>query len=293
MVDEGPTPWLRVRRGSAPLLLSMPHTGTTIPPSIEASLVSPWLARKDTDWWVDQLYEFAAGLGASTVRTAISRTVVDPNRDPSGASLYPGQATTELCPTTTFDGEPLYRAGRAPAPEDITARRREYFEPYHRAIEQELARLHGLHGIVVLYDCHSIRSAIPRLFAGTLPHLNLGTFSGASCSRDLTRRIEAVCDGTAFSRITNGRFKGGYTTRHYGRPQHGVHAVQMELACRGYLREPPGPVDERNWPCAWDQALAGPMRAVLEQILAACLGFAKESVGPDPGPRTGSRSGSG
>ncbi len=236
MADEARTPWLTVQRGSAPLLLSMPHTGTTIPPIIEAGLVSPWLARKDTDWWVDRLYAFAAELGASVVRTAISRTVIDPNRDPSGASLYPGQATTGLCPTTTFDGEPLYRAGSAPGAPDITARRHEYFEPYHRAIREELTRLRGLSRIVVLYDCHSIRSSIPRLFAGMLPHFNIGTFSGASCSPRLTQRIESVCEQRDFSRVTNGRFQGGYTTRHYGRPQDGVHAVQMELACRGYLR---------------------------------------------------------
>jgi N-formylglutamate deformylase len=276
MSEESSAPWLTVRRGSVPLLLCMPHTGTSIPPAIEAQLASPWLARKDTDWWIERLYEFAADLDASIVRTGVSRTVIDPNRDPSGASLYPGQATTELCPTTTFDGEPLYRAGCAPAAEEITARRREYFEPYHRAIEAEIARLRRLHPELVLYDCHSIRSAVPRLFAGTLPNFNIGTFSGASCAASLTQRIERLCDGTGFSRVTNGRFKGGYTTRHYGRPHDGVHAVQMELACRGYLREPPGEVTASNWPCAWDEGFAAPMRAVLERILAACIGFALE-----------------
>ena len=274
MIEESSAPWLTVRRGLAPVLLCMPHTGTRIPPAIEAQLASAWLARKDTDWWIERLYEFAGRLGASIVRTGVSRTVIDPNRDPSGASLYPGQATTGLCPTTTFDGEPLYRAGCAPAADEIAARRHEYFEPYHRAIEEEIARLRRLHPALVLYDCHSIRSAVPRLFAGTLPHFNLGSFSGASCAASLTQRIEALCDGTDFSRVTNGRFKGGYTTRHYGRPQHGVHAVQMELACRGYLREPAGAVDEGNWPCAWDEEFAAPMRAVLERILTACIGFA-------------------
>jgi N-formylglutamate deformylase len=277
MIEESSAPWLTVRRRSAPLLLCIPHTGTSIPGAIEAQLISPWLARKDTDWWIERLYRFAGDLGASIVRTGVSRTVIDPNRDPSGASLYPGQATTELCPTTTFDGEPLYRAGCAPSLEEITARRREYFEPYHQAIEEEIARLRSLHPAVVLYDCHSIRSAVPRLFAGTLPEFNLGSFSGASCAASLTQRIERLCDATDFSRVTNGRFKGGYTTRHYGRPQDGVHAVQMELACRGYLREPAGEVDEANWPCAWDEGFAAPMRAALERILTACIGFASEA----------------
>src|SRR5262249_52429012 len=187
-----------------------------------------------------------------------------------------GQATTELCPSTTFDGEPLYRAGAAPGAAQISARRAAYFEPYHRAVEDELARLRAAHPKVVLYDCHSIRSRIPRLFTGTLPHYNLGTFSGASCAHSLSERIEAVCDAAAFTRVTNGRFKGGYTTRHYGQPAGGVHAVQMELACRGYLREPMGAVDASTGPVAWDAAFAAPMRAALERILAVCLEFAAE-----------------
>jgi N-formylglutamate deformylase len=274
MIADAPMHWLTLRQGSAPLLLCMPHTGTTIPRDIETRLVSPWLARKDTDWWIERLYDFAGDLGASVVRTGMSRTVIDCNRDPSGVSLYPGQATTELCPTTTFDGELLYRTGTAPQEPEIAARHGEYFDPYHRAIEQEIARLRTLHPVIVLYDCHSIRSAIPRLFTGTLPHFNIGTFAGASCAPELTSRIERLCDRGPFSRVTNGRFKGGYTTRHYGRPQQGVHAVQMELACRGYLREPQGEVDVANWPCPWDQAIAAPMRALLQEVLTACVAFA-------------------
>jgi N-formylglutamate deformylase len=272
--------WLQVQRGAAPLLLCMPHTGTLIAEPIAAQLVSPWLARKDTDWWIERLYAFAADLGATLIRTAVSRSVIDANRDPSGASLYPGQATTELCPTTSFDGEPLYRADGAPGAAEIAARRREYFEPYHEAIDVELRRLRGTHRVVILYDCHSIRSQIPRLFTGTLPHFNIGTNSGASCAAALTRRIEALCDASGLTRVTDGRFRGGYTTRHYGAPQHGVQAVQMELACRGYLREPVGGVDAANWPCAYDDEFAAPLRAVLARVLEACLDFARTADPP-------------
>jgi N-formylglutamate deformylase len=267
-------PWLTVRPGSAPLLLCMPHTGTDIPPDIEAGFVSPWLARKDTDWWIDRLYASAEGMGASLVRTRLSRSVIDANRDPGGASLYPGQATTELCPTTTFDGEPLYREGAAPAADEIAQRRERYFEPYHRAVSEQIARLRALHPTVVVYDCHSIRSQIPRLFPQELPNFNLGTFSGASCAVALTQSIEAVCDASPFSRVTNGRFKGGYTTRHYGRPAQGISAVQMELACRGYMKEPAAAPNDSNWPAAWNAAAAAPMREVLERVLQACLEFA-------------------
>jgi formiminoglutamase len=252
----------------------MPHTGTDIPAGVEAQLVSGWLGRKDTDWWIDQLYGFAAQLDASVVRTTISRTVIDVNRDPTGVSLYPGLATTGLCPTTTFDGELLYRGGAVPSDEDVAARRGTYFEPYHRAVSREITRLRARHHAVVLYDCHSIRSQIPRLFTGLLPNFNIGTFSGASCAPELTHAIEQLCDRGAFTRVTNGRFKGGYTTRHYGRPAEGVHALQMELACRGYLREPLGEVDVGNWPCAYEEAFAAPLCTVLQQVLTACITFA-------------------
>jgi N-formylglutamate deformylase len=267
-------PWLTVRRGAAPLLLCMPHTGTMIPPEIESRLVSPWLARKDTDWWIDRLYEFAFDLGASMVRTSVSRTVIDCNRDPSGASLYPGQATTELCPTTTFDGETLYRDGALPDEGDIGARRLRYFAPYHEAIGGQIARLRRRHARIVLYDCHSIRSQIPRLFSGELPHFSIGTFSGASCDAALSSAIAAQCAVEGYSHVVNGRFKGGYTTRHYGRPAEGVHAVQMELACRGYLCEPAGEVHADNWPPPWDEELAAPLATILRRVLAASLRFA-------------------
>jgi len=267
--------WLQVRRGSAPLIVSFPHTGTEIPPEIEARLVSPWIGRKDADWWTERLYDFAGQLGATLVRTTVSRTVIDVNRDPSGASLYPGQATTELCPTTTFDGEPLYQDGMAPGAEEIARRRNAWFDPYHAALAAEINRLKAGHGAVVLYEAHSIRSLIPRLFDGPLPHFNVGTNSGASCDTALAAGVEAACDASGFSRVTNGRFKGGYTTRHYGRPEAGVHAIQMELACRGYMDDPAGPPTPETWPTPYDPDRAGPMRAALTNVLQACLSFAR------------------
>jgi formiminoglutamase len=265
--------WLTIRRGTAPLVVTMPHTGLDLVGGIETRLESPWLARKDADWWVDRLYDFAEDLGATVIRTSISRTVIDANRDPSGISLYPGQATTELCPTTTFDGELLYRAGLAPDANEIAARREQWFDPYHRALRAEITRLRAQHRTVVLYDCHSIRSRIPRLFAGRLPNFNIGTNSGASCATELTARVEAICDATSLERVTNGRFKGGYTTRQHGRPAEGLHALQMELACRGYMHEPHD-VTPANWPTPYDPAAAAAMRATLQRILSTCVDFA-------------------
>jgi len=267
--------FLTITRGEAPLLVSLPHTGTEIPEEYVAGLVSPWLARKDCDWWVERLYDFAAGLGATVIHTSISRTVIDVNRDPSGASLYPGQATTELVPTTTFDGEPLYAPGREPDSDSISRRKALFFEPYHRALADEIARLRALHPHIVVYDCHSIRSVIPRLFEGTLPEFNIGTNGGVTCDPALESAVAELCRASGRSTVVNGRFRGGFITRHNGRPADGGHAIQMELACRGYMREPVGPVDEASWPVAYDEAHAAPMRATLTRILEACIGFAR------------------
>ena len=269
--------WLQITRGHAPLIISLPHTGTEIPPDIAPHLVSPWLARKDADWWIDRLYVFAEDMGATLVRTAISRTVIDVNRDPSGASLYPGQATTELCPSTTFDGEPLYRDG-GPDTAEIARRRMLYFEPYHAALRAEIDRLRATHPTVVLYEAHAIRSRVPRLFDGELPQFNLGTNSGQSCDGRLTAGVEAACDASGRSRVTNGRFKGGWTTRHYGRPLDGVHALQMELACRGYMDDPADAPSPDTWPTPFHPDRAEPLRAVLEDVLNACLTFARSKA---------------
>ncbi|MBY0396162.1 MAG: N-formylglutamate deformylase [Thermoleophilia bacterium] len=264
--------WLDVVQGAEPLVVSIPHAGTDLPPALLPRFVSPWLARKDTDWHVEKLYAFAAGLGATVVRTTVSRTVIDANRDPSGASLYPGQATTGLCPATTFDGEPLYLPGQEPAAEEVAARRAAWFDPYQAALTSELARLRSRHGRVVLYDCHSIRSVVPRLFDGVLPHLSIGTNGGRSCDPSLTAAIEEAIGPAPFSRVTDGRFRGGWITRHHGRPAEGVHAVQMELAMRGYL------ATESGHPPEYDEGIAAPMRAVLSRVLEACLAFARRGA---------------
>jgi N-formylglutamate deformylase len=267
--------WLNVQPREEPLIVSLPHTGTSIPEELEQGLISPWLTRKDTDWNIDRLYDFAAALGATVVRTAISRTVIDVNRDPLGTSLYPGCATTELCPTTTFDGEALYRGEARPCAEEIARRRKTFFDPYHAALSQEIARLRRKHHRIVLYDAHSIRSTIPRLFNGTLPHLNIGTDNGRTAGIDLVRDIEACCGTSKFSHVTNGRFRGGWTTRHYGDPASGIHAIQMELACRTYMDEPPY-VTSSNWPSTYDEARAADVRALLKDILVCCTNYARK-----------------
>jgi N-formylglutamate deformylase len=265
--------WLTVTQGTAPLLVSIPHTGIDLA-GLESRLVSPWLGRRDADWWIDKLYDFAGSLGATIVHTGISRTVIDVNRDPSGASLYPGQATTGLCPTETFDGDPLYRAGEEPGPSEIGERREKFFMPYHAALQAEIDRLRALHQKVVLYDCHSIRSVLPRLFEGTLPVFNLGTNDGKSADPALQAMVEEILAGTGETYVVNGRFKGGWITRNFGQPQNNVHALQMELSNRGYMREPEGKGTPDNWPVPYDPAFAAPIRATLKRILESAIAWA-------------------
>ena len=262
--------WLRVHRGDAPLVIAFPHGGTDLA-GLDDQFVSPWHAQIDTDWWIAELYAFAAEMGATLVATDISRSVIDMNRDPSGASLYPGQPTTELCPTTTFDGEPLYRFGE-PDEAEIMQRLQSYYRPYHDTLAGELDRLKAAHGKVVLYDAHSIRSHVPRLFDGELPQFNIGTNGGATAAPELETIIANICAASGKSHVVNGRFKGGWTTRHYGRPDDGIHAIQMELAQRGYMAEP-ATLTEANWPSPIDPNPA--ILPALRQITAATLDFAK------------------
>lgn len=261
--------WLHVVRADTPLILAMPHGGTGLP---VGGFRSDWWARRDADWHIADLYKGLAD--ATIVATDVSRSVIDVNRDPSGVSLYPGQATTDLCPTTTFDGDPLY-AGAEPDAEEIARRRAVYFDPYHATLTAEIARLRARHDRVVVYDCHSIRSRVPRLFEGDLPTLNIGTNGGTTCAADLRDAVSDIAAASDYGHVVDGRFRGGWTTRHYGRPETGIHAIQMETAIRAYLREPLGPVTPECWPPPFDPEFASPLRDTLRRILSACLEFAR------------------
>jgi len=226
-----------IKPGDSPLLLAQPHGGTVIPDSILARLNHHGHAKADTDWHISRLY---ADLLTDTtiISTPIHRYVIDANRDPNDQSLYPGQNTTSLCPTTTFDGEELYLDGQAPSTDEIHQRQQLYHQPYHDALREQLERIHQKHGYVILYDCHSIRSLVPFLFEGKLPDFNIGTNSGGSCDPAIESAVYTVCTGAAgYRTISNGRFKGGWTTRHYGGPERGYHAIQMELAQCNYMLE--------------------------------------------------------
>ncbi len=263
--------WLTIESRAGPLIVSIPHAGEHLL-DFGGRFADPWLARKDTDWRLEDLYDFLDALDVTVVRTRLSRSIIDVNRDPSGASLYPGEATTELCPTTTFDGEPLYRWNEAPDDAEIAERRRRYFDPYHAALSAEIARLRALYQRVALFDAHSIRSRVPRLFDGELPVFNLGTNSGLSCSAPIREALRADVADSGQSFVVDGRFKGGWITRVYGKPAQGLEAIQLELACRAYMVEPEAPSSD-NWPQPINSGRANVTRATLRRALETMLGM--------------------
>jgi N-formylglutamate deformylase len=250
--------------GRVPLLVSLPHVGTHIPEVLRDRFVPRALAVEDTDWHLEALYAFPRELGASLLVPRHSRYVIDLNRPPANTPMYPGVNNTELCPTRFFTGDPLYRNGQAPDDAEIAERIERYWRPYHDALAGELARLKAEHGHVVLWDGHSIQSPLPWLFEGGLPDLNLGTASGASCAPALRERLMRVLDAQSeFTHVTDGRFKGGYITREYGRPAAGVHEVQLEMCWHCYMAEaPPYAVEE-----ARSRRVAPLLRRLLETSL--------------------------
>lgn len=251
---------VRVQERASAVVLAFPHSGTYVPPEVAGDLNNIGEHLSDTDWHLPQLY---AGLlpGATTVCAEFHRYVIDANRDPTGKSLYPGQATTDLIPATDFDGQPIWH--RAPDAAQRMQRIVKYHKAYHRALRQALNHARDRHGYAILYDCHSIRSRIPRLFDGILPDFNIGTFDGQSCDLRLAAEVEAVCrNAGGFSTVVDGRFKGGWTTRHYGRPADGIHVIQMELAQSTHL-------ETETAPWTYSTAKTQRLRDILEKILCS------------------------
>lgn len=259
-----------LERGDGPLVVSMPHCGTELFPGLAERLTEEALTLRDTDWHIPRLYGFAKDMGATLLSARYSRYVVDLNRASTGESLYPGQATTGLCPDVMFDGTPLYREGQTPGEAEVAERVDAYWRPYHDALAAELERVKARHGFALLYDAHSIRSHVPRLFDGRLPDLNLGTARGASIDPQLAAKVVAAMESAAAAEgltcVTDGRFVGGHITRAYGQPAKGIHAIQMELAQDRYM-------DEEAPPFAYRPDRASSLQRVLTALLDAFTGW--------------------
>lgn len=259
------------RAGSAPLLVSMPHTGTYIPEDIKKRLTEAAKAVPDTDWHLERLYDFLGELGGSVLVATHSRYVVDLNRPPDDVSLYPGQDTTGIVPIDTFHKQSVYLPGKEPVEAEIRSRISTYWQPYHAKLSAELAAIKARHGYALLWDAHSIFSVLPRFFEGKLPDLNLGTAGGKSCAPGVGEALLKSVEG--YSAVLNGRFKGGYITRRYGDPAKGVHAVQLELSEATYMDEKP--------PYGYREDLARRLQPQLRTLLELFLSIAGKS-GSEP-----------
>ena len=254
-------------RGTAPLLISIPHLGSQIPDAQRPQMTPLALQSGDTDWHLDTLYRFAEALGASVLGARYSRYVVDLNRPPNDESLYPGQTKTGLCPTHTFRGEALYQHNAALTDDEREHRLQTYWQPYHAKLREELDRIRAEHGTVLLWEAHSIASVLPRLFEGKLPDLNVGTADGASCAPDILDAIAERLPGCGYTSAVNGRFKGGYITRHYGEPARGIHAVQLEMTQCSYMQE--------ALPFDYLPERAARIQPTVQQLLQSALDFAR------------------
>jgi N-formylglutamate deformylase len=250
--------------GSLPLLVSMPHVGTAIPPDLQPRYVKRALQVEDTDWHLEALYDFVRATGASLIVPRTSRYVIDLNRPSENTPMYPGTNNTELCPTRFFTGDALYREGMAPDKGEIAHRITTYWQPYHATLEAELKRIRLAHGHAVLFDAHSIQSTVPWLFEGRLPDLNLGTVNGSSAAPTLRDALaQVLANQSSFSHVVDGRFRGGHITRHYGRPLIGWHAIQLEMCWSTYMAEQP--------PYVRDEARAERVRPLLQQLVQTMI----------------------
>ena len=262
-----------LQRGSTPILVSMPHVGTHIPERIAQQLLPIAQQKADTDWHLPLLYDMLSEMGISTVQATHSRYVIDLNRPKDDVNLYPGQDTTGLCPLDTFAKEALYRVGKEPNAAEVNQRVSDHWQAYHDTLEQELQRIRAEHGIAILWDAHSIASHVPRFFQGRLPDLNFGTANGNACADSLQTALAHCLENaasanpdSAYTHVFNGRFKGGYITRHYGQPQANIHAVQLEMSQCVYMDEAA--------PYAYRPDLAQKVQPLLRTLLHTCQTWA-------------------
>jgi len=249
--------------GTTPLLISMPHNASEIPESVKKRMTSVGQRSIDSDWFVDKLYDFTEELGAHIIKPQFSRYYIDLNRNTTGENLYSGASSTELCPTTSFSGEALYLQNQEPTESEIQQRIESAWQPYHQQLKSTLEAIKEQHGFAILLDAHSIQSEVPRFFNGILPDFNFGTNSGASCSKALLDAVQQI-NFEPYSRVTDGRFKGGYITRNYGHPKNRIEAIQLELSQRTYMDE-----DTLNW----NNSKVEEVREQLKRLVSCLINY--------------------
>lgn len=251
--------------GAAPFVLSIPHCGVDFPDDLREKLDPELIdAPDDTDWYLDRLYDFAPELGVTMIHARYSRWVIDLNREPAGRPLYDdGRIITELCPTTDFQGNPLYRsAGDVPDDAEKGRRLEVYYRPYHSKIDELIADLRTRFESVIFWDGHSIRRLVPSIRQEPFPDLILGDNNGSTASR---RIIDSAVGALSLGRYRlnhNDPFRGGYLTRSKGDPANGVHALQLEMSKDLYMDETETEYDEKK-----AAVVKAHLRSVFERLI--------------------------
>jgi len=263
--NESTSDVFKLRRGNSKLIVSMPHVGTQLPESLNVRMTKLAKDLPDTDWYLEELYDFLKDLDVTVIAANYSRYVVDLNRSADDMSLYPGSIVTGLCPIDTFSGELIYQQEMSLDATEIKNRLKMFWHPYHDALTSEIARVKALHGDVIVWDAHSIRSVVPRFFDGELPQLNIGTADGTTCQpKIIEKALSIIKSYDDYSWVDNGRFKGGFITRHYGQPSQGINAIQLEIAMRSYM-------DESSSSPKFDNDKAQSLRVLLKSMMQSII----------------------
>jgi N-formylglutamate amidohydrolase len=289
--EQAPFEICAPERTTSPLVNASPHSGRLYPPDLmRIAALDAAAIRSSEDAFVDHLIAPSPRFGAPVLRATFARAYVDVNREPF--ELDPGMFIGDL-PTyarhrtarvaaglgsiarVVGEGREIYRSKLPVA--DALARIRRVHRPYHAALMTLVQAAQDAHGLAVLIDWHSMPSgAVCGYGARSAPDVVLGDRFGASCGHQLIDEVELAFQARGYRVARNAPYAGGYTTEHYGRPDRGVHALQVELNRALYLDE-------------FRQALNGGFASLagdLEEILKALASSVWEDLkSPEPGLR--------
>ena len=249
--------------GETPLLVSMPHSGLALTPQVQSGLTEKALTLPDTDWHVPEVYSFLGELGVGRISANYSRYVIDLNRPLDDAPLYASK-TTGLFPSILFDESPVFKPACLPNKRHHQFCKENIWQPYHGKITEELECLKAKFGYAILFDAHSIAPETPMLFEGRLADFNFGNNNGEASSQKWLQAASGVVPDGTYSRVSNGRFKGGYITRSFGNPKKNIHAIQLELSQACYLKN-------QSHPYSIDSNKLANLQAVLKQVIKTLI----------------------
>jgi N-formylglutamate amidohydrolase len=267
---------IRPRRLTAPLVFNSAHSGRDYPDRfLRMTRLDHMSIRQSEDAFVDELFGRAPHLGAPMLRAHFPRAYLDVNREPW--ELDPAmfvEPLSERCNTTSprvaaglgtlarvvAENKPIYRERLTV--DDARMRIEGIYQPYHATLQNLLSEAMASFGVAVLIDCHSMPQ-LTRSGDRPAPDVVLGDRYGTASAPVILDLIETVCTGAGLRVARNRPYAGGFCTRTYGRPQHGIHAVQIELSRHLYMNEASLEKTESF----------GAMRQLADRLIFALLGL--------------------